>query len=99
VADYSAAKAGIIGFTMAVAKEVAVHGININCVSPSQIENRWTTPKSSERGRQMTGMTRAGKPDDIASMVAFLVSEDASFITGANHPVGGLRVLGIQSAY
>lgn len=98
VADYSAAKAGIIGFTKALAKEIASYGININCVSPGPIETpgflKGFPPETLERMKKSTGFNRLGKPEEIANMVAFLVSEKASFITGQNFPVCGIRNLG-----
>ena len=98
LADYSAAKAGVIGFTMALAKEVASYGVNVNCVSPGPIE----TPGISERVSRdyneyiikTTGFGRAGKPEEIASMVAFLASDESNFISGQNIPVCGIRNLG-----
>ncbi|MFC2005357.1 SDR family NAD(P)-dependent oxidoreductase [Chloroflexota bacterium] len=99
VADYAAAKAGIIGFTMSLAKEVARYGVNVNCVSPGPIETeglgRLLSPESMEKMKRTTGLGRLGQPEDIAAMVAFLVSDDANFITGQNYVVGGLRNLGI----
>jgi 3-oxoacyl-[acyl-carrier protein] reductase len=94
--DYSAAKAGVIGFTRALAKEVASYGINVNCVSPGPIKTRIASilPDGTERLRQLTGFGRIGEPEDIAAMVVFLVSDEANFITGQNHPVCGLRNLG-----
>ena len=94
--DYSAAKGGIIGFSMALAKEVASYGINVNCVSPGPIDTRGlsTVPGASESFKQLTGLGRLGKPEEIAALVVFLASEEASFITGQNLNVGGLRNLG-----
>lgn len=106
LADYSAAKAGIIGFTMALAKEVASYDINVNCVSPGPTERGWSaTPSSNlsasemeerlERLKRRTGMNRLCQPEDIAALVAFLVSDEASFITGQNYPICGVRNLGV----
>ncbi len=95
--DYSAAMGGVISFTKALAKEVASYGINVNCVSPASIETRGKAfyPKEHmEQNKETTGMGRMGKPEDIANMVVFLVSDEASFITGQNHNVAGLRNLG-----
>ena len=95
--DYSAAKAGILGFTMALAKEVAGYGINVNCVSPGAIITRGmqTLPERIKQNEKLTGMGRLGKPEEVASLVAFLVSEEASFITGQNYPICGLKNLGV----
>jgi NAD(P)-dependent dehydrogenase (short-subunit alcohol dehydrogenase family) len=92
--DYSAAKAGIIGFTMALAKEVASYGINVNCVSPGPIQTRMATSFGIEELKQMTGLGRLGKPEDVAAMVLFLVTDEADYITGQNYLVGGLSNLG-----
>jgi len=94
--DASATKAGIIGFTTALAKEVASHGINVNCVSPGPIQTRALDHQSDliESMKQLTGFGRLGKPEEIAAMVAFLASDDANFITGQNYAVCGLMNLG-----
>lgn len=96
MADYSGAKAGVIGFTMAFAKEVAQNGIYVNCVSPGPIETRAVKFMSTERIeslKKMTGLGRFGKPEEIAYMVSFLASEKANFITGQNFLVCGLANL------
>jgi NAD(P)-dependent dehydrogenase (short-subunit alcohol dehydrogenase family) len=98
LADYSAAKAGIIGFAMALAKEVVSYGINVNCVSPGPIETPALLTSHSDtlaHFKKITGFGRLGKPEDIANMVAFLASDEANFISGQNFPVCGLRNLGI----
>ena len=94
--DYSAAKAGVIGFTKALAKEVASYGINVNCVSPGPI----ATPlflsnkkELQEEAIQAVFLKRVGKPEEIANMVAFLASDEASFIVGQNFIVDGGRSL------
>jgi NAD(P)-dependent dehydrogenase (short-subunit alcohol dehydrogenase family) len=95
--DYSAAKGAIISFTMSLAKEVASFGINVNCVSPGPIQTRLMdklSPDAIEKMSDLTGFGRWGKPEEIASMVAFLVSDEADFITGQNFAVCGLRNLG-----
>ncbi len=96
MADYSAAKAGIIGFTKALAKELAVYQINVNCVSPGAIDHPGT-PKGGEfwqREKQTVHLLRFGEPDEIASAVVFLASSEASYIVGQNIPVCGGRSLG-----
>jgi NAD(P)-dependent dehydrogenase (short-subunit alcohol dehydrogenase family) len=97
MADYSAAKAGIIGFSMALAKEVGSYGINVNCVSPGPIETEpiLALPEAvREQWKKSSYLGRLGKPEDVAAVVAFLVSDEAGFITGQNYAVCGARNLG-----
>ena len=97
---YSAGKAAIIGFTMALAKEVVTYGINVNCISPGPIQTSAGGPTDTRPPELLkelidsTGFGRRGKPEEVASAAVFLVSDDASFITGQNLIVGGLRSLG-----
>lgn len=93
--DYSAAKAGIIGFTKALALEVGKSNINVNCVSPGLIA-RYPAGEEPEvmPPSEGTYLNRQGRPSELAAMVAFLASEEAAFITGANYMVDGGRVLG-----
>ena len=93
--DYSAAKAGIIGFSMALAKEVAGYGININCVSPGAVHTKGLDmfPELMEELKPTTGFNRVGMPEEIAGMVVFLASEDANYITGQNYPICGIQNL------
>jgi len=95
--DYSAAKAGIIGFTMALAKELGSCGINVNAISPGGVgETRaaLAIPEVFEEYKKTTPLGRIGRPEDIANMVAFLASDEASFITGQNYAVCGGKSLG-----
>ena len=90
--NYSAAKAGMHGFTMALAREVAAKGITVNTVSPGYVETRMTEAMPAEVRDQITGtipMRRMGQPEDVAAAVAFLVSPDADYITGADLSVNG----------
>lgn len=87
LAHYAAAKAGIIGFTKAVALEMAGFGITVNAIAPGLIDtpllDRSGMPREvRERIVQRTPVGRIGAPDDIAAACAYLVSEDASFVTG-----------------
>ena len=85
-AAYSAAKAAVIGFTRAVAKEVAVHGIRVNAVAPGNVDTSLSVVRSSaERALTiaMTPLGRLGRPEEIADTVAFLASDDASYFTGS----------------
>ncbi len=92
LADYTSAKAAIIGFSKALAKEVAPHNVYVNTVAPGPIETRdmdFQTPQQIEMLKKGSGLGRYGKPEDIAYMVAFLVSDKANFITGQNFIVAG----------
>jgi NAD(P)-dependent dehydrogenase (short-subunit alcohol dehydrogenase family) len=83
--DYSAAKAGIIGFTKALAKEVNAHGINVNAVAPGVIETRVVEqiPKETmEEILKTLKLNRLGQPEDVANAVLYLASDEASYITG-----------------
>lgn len=91
-ANYAAAKAGIIGFTKSVAKEVASRGICVNAVAPGFIESDMTSTLSEKVVEEMKSripMKRMGKPEDVASVVQFLCSDDASYITGEVITVDG----------
>lgn len=91
-ANYSAAKAGMHGFTMAVAREVARKGVTVNTVSPGYVDSPMinAVPEEvREKIRAEIPVGRFGTPEDIARVVVFLASEASGFITGANIPVNG----------
>jgi len=92
LSHYCASKAGIIGFTRALALELAPYNITVNTIAPGPIETPGTkasTPQALEQTVRAIPVGRMGKPADIASTVAFLASEEASFITGAVIVVDG----------
>lgn len=95
-ANYVASKAGIIGFTKAVAKELAMRGITVNAVAPGFIETDMTASLSDKARDAMIGqipLGRAGKPEDVAAVVSFLASEEAAYITGqVIHVSGGMYI-------
>lgn len=84
-ANYAAAKAGLIGLTKSVAKEVANRGVTANCIAPGFIETDMTG-ELSEKAEQLylsnIPQKRFGQPEDIANLVAFLASDEAAYITG-----------------
>ena len=83
--NYSASKAGIIGFTKSLAKEVGSRGIRVNAVAPGFILTDMTSQLSEEQTKSWTAeipLRRAGTPEDVARAVVFLLSDDASYITG-----------------
>ncbi|TXH64847.1 MAG: acetoacetyl-CoA reductase [Lysobacteraceae bacterium] len=91
-ANYSAAKAGMHGFTMALAREVARKGVTVNSVSPGYCETAMVMamPEDIRNGIvEKVPVGRLGKPSEIARTVEFLTADDAGFITGANIPVNG----------
>jgi 3-oxoacyl-[acyl-carrier protein] reductase len=84
-ANYAASKAGIMGFTKSVAREVASRNVTVNAVAPGFIETEMTaklSDKVKEAFLVQIPLGRAGQPEDVAQLVKFLVSEDASYITG-----------------
>lgn len=93
---YSAAKAGVIGFCRALAKEVAPSGIRVNCVAPGVILTDMTKPLGEATLAALaeeTPLGRNGTPEDVAGAIRFLLSSEASFITGQVLPVNGGLVI------
>ncbi len=91
-ANYAASKAGVIGFTKSVAKEIASRNVTVNAVAPGFIETDMTKKlNDSQREALLSNIPlgRMGKPEDIAKVVAFLCSEDANYITGQVIAVDG----------
>ncbi len=90
--NYAAAKAGVIGFTKSVARELAPRGVRVNAVAPGFIETDMTAElpeKVREAARGQIALKSFGTPEDVASAVAFLASDDARYITGQTLAVDG----------
>jgi acetoacetyl-CoA reductase/3-oxoacyl-[acyl-carrier protein] reductase len=95
IADYAAAKAGVMGFTRSLARELAPFGVNVNAVCPGGTNTRGPKrlPKETyDRALAAIPMGRMCEPEDIANGVAFLASEDARFVTGQALVINGGRV-------
>jgi 3-oxoacyl-[acyl-carrier protein] reductase len=91
---YSAAKAGIMGLTKTLAKEMAPYNVRVNCVSPALIETdmaREMTPEQRALLISKIPLGRLGKPEEVAAVVKFLVSDEASFVTGQCYDISGGR--------
>ena len=79
--NYSAAKAGIIGASKALALELASRGITVNCVAPGLIDTEMLSPDIIEHAMPLIPAKRLGMPEEVAATVAFLLSHDAAYIT------------------
>jgi 2-hydroxycyclohexanecarboxyl-CoA dehydrogenase len=97
---YAAAKGGVIAFTKSLAREVARHGVLVNCVCPGPIETPFLDAFEDERGQRILEamkrtipLRRLGSPEDVAGCVAYLVSEDAGYVTGQAISVDGGLVM------
>jgi len=95
-ANYAASKAGVIGFTKSVAREVASRGITVNAVAPGYIGTELTdriSPQAQEELQSRIPLGRIGQPEDVAGAVVFLVSPSADYITGqVLHVDGGMAI-------
>ena len=91
---YATSKGAIASFTKALAKELAPHGVRVNCVAPGLIgdtafHGRFTAPAAFEAATKGILLGRAGTPEEVANVVAFLASSDASFLTGETIEING----------
>ncbi len=91
---YSATKAGVIGLTKSLGKELATEGICVNAVSPAVVQTKILDQVTPEQVKYMTDkipMRRTGKPEEVAAVVHFLASPDCSFVTAQCYDVSGGR--------
>ncbi|HET7061264.1 MAG TPA: SDR family oxidoreductase, partial [Nitrosospira sp.] len=95
-ANYAAAKAGMVGFSKSLAREVGNRNITVNCVAPGFIETDMTrllTLQQQQNLIQHVPLGRLGRPEEVASVVGFIASPGASYITGATiHVNGGMHM-------
>jgi 3-oxoacyl-[acyl-carrier protein] reductase len=95
--NYSAAKAGMIGFTKSLAREVGARGITVNAVAPGFIDTDMTRALADEHKQMLLNqipLNRLGQPEEIAAAVAFLASPEAAYITGETISVNGGMYMG-----
>ena len=95
-APYSAAKAGVVGLTRALAKELGPSNIRVNCVAPGVIDTEMTaflTPEDRQALEEETPLGRIGRPEEVAQAIYFLAGEEAGFITGQVLSVDGGMVI------
>jgi len=94
VAAYSASKAAVIALTKSLGKELALTGIRVNCVTPAMIATELVNTMGPERIKTALAripMGRAGRPEEVAALIAWLASDECSFSTGANFDISGGR--------
>jgi 3-oxoacyl-[acyl-carrier protein] reductase len=96
-AAYAAAKAGVIAFTRHLAAELGPHGIRVNCVAPSAVENErmrtWTTEEQRRDLAASFPLRRIGQPDDVAAAALFLASDASAWITGITLDIAGGKIM------
>ena len=95
-ANYAASKAGLIGMTQSIAKEVGTRGITVNCIAPGWIDTEMTVDLPEDSKKDLLDripIGKIGKPEDIAHAAVFLASDEASYITGQTITVDGGRVI------
>jgi 3-oxoacyl-[acyl-carrier protein] reductase len=98
--NYSASKAGLLGFGRSLARELAPRNITVNVVSPGPIDTDMLNALDDDRRNLLTSIVplgRVGQPEEVAAAVAFLASDAAAYITGANLPIDGGLGMGVGS--
>lgn len=93
--DYAAAKAGIIGYTKSLAIELGKYGVNVNCVTPGFIQRGTFNEETADRLMRTNYLRKVGTLEDVASLIAYVASDEANFITGENIVIDGGRTLGL----
>ena len=99
-ANYSASKAGMIGLSKSIAKELASRNVTVNCVAPGFVETEMTAKLNDEQRQAMVSIVplkRTSKPSEIAGVVTFLASEKADYITGQVIAVDGGMVMWFET--
>lgn len=91
VAAYSASKAGLVSLTHVMADELAPHGIRVNCVARAAVDDSGATPPQIQRQVAQTPLGRAARSTEVAAVIRFLASQEASYVTGVVLPVDGGR--------
>lgn len=96
-AAYAAAKAGVIALTRHLAAEMGPHGIRVNCIAPSAVENErmrtWTTEEQRRQLGASFPLRRIGQPDDVAAAALFLASDASAWITGVTLDIAGGKIM------
>ena len=96
LADYAAAKSGLLGFTRVLARELGAYGITVNAICPGAIKTRahdHLKPLILDKIKSTIPMNRVGEPEEVASLVSFLSGDGASYITGQAIALNGGRYM------